>query len=299
MNEKITKIIVTDSGLGGLNIAANIYKKAKQMPLISDLEIIFFNSLPKENFGYNNIQDYKLKTAIFDNALQGMSKLNPDLILIACNTLSVIYNSTTYSSGPLHKVKGIIEAGVSLAFNNIYNTPNKLIILGTPTTITSDIHKKMLIEKGVKEENIISQACKNLESEIQINSYSEKVETLIYQYLNNAVKEPDKNIRYYILLGCTHYEYSLQIFNKVCSKYFSDYKILNPNSVMVDDAVKYIKGQDVGRMVSAKVISRTCINPIDLKNIYNIIEQRNPEFAKELLNYEYNPNSFSVDELNE
>ncbi len=297
MSESKTRIIITDSGLGGVNIAANIYKKAKQMPLKNDLEIIFFNSLPKENFGYNSMNNEELKATIFNNALNGMSKLNPDLILIACNTLSVVYYSTNYFQNPLNCVKGIIEAGVNLALNSITNNDDKIIILGTPTTIAGNNHKKELISKGMNEDNIITQACKNLESEIQINSYSENVENLIFQYLNDAVPNPRTDIKYYILLGCTHYEYSLRVFRKVCNKYFPNYQILNPNEVMVNEALAHLKGSDLGRMVYGKVISRTAINVIDLKNIYDIIMIKSPDFANELLNYEYNPNSFSVVEL--
>ncbi len=297
MNGNKTRIIVTDSGLGGLNIAANIYESAKKTPLKNDLEIIFFNSLPKENFGYNSMTDVALKSKIFNNALLGMSKLEPDLILIACNTLSVVYYSTEYYKNPRHEVKGIIELGVNLALDSIKSPLDKLIVLGTPTTITGNSHKNLLIEKGFNQENIITKACKNLESEIQINSYSDKVKSLIEEYIREAVPNPLPDVKYFVLLGCTHYEYSNKIFRDVLSSYFNNYEILNPNSVMVEEAIKSLKGADLGRMVSGRIISRTAINIKDLKNISDILKKKSRDFGMLLLDYEYNPDSFSVSEL--
>jgi len=297
MKDKRTKIIVTDSGLGGINIAANIYNSAKKTPLKNDLEIIFFNALPKENFGYNSMTDESMKAKIFNNALLGMLNLEPDLILIACNTLSVVYNNTDFCKTPLTNVKGIIEAGVNLVLDKITNKSDKLIILGTPTTIKGNSHVKQLISKGFEELNIITKACKNLESEIQINAYSNTVKTLIEQYIKEAIPNPQPEIKYYILLGCTHYEYSLRIFRQVFNNYFTNYEILNPNSVMVNETISYLKGNDLGRKTTCKVISRTAINNIDLKNIYDIINNFSTDFAFDLLNYKYDPSAFSVNEL--
>lgn len=295
---KKTRIVITDSGLGGVNIAANIFENAKKNYLNNDLEVIFFNALPKENFGYNSINNYSIKTTIFNNALIGMHSLNPDLILIACNTLSVVYYDTPFSKNPLTNVKGIIESGVKLILDNIKLHDGIIVILGTPTTIMGNNHKKLLISKGVKEDKIITQACKNLESEIQKDSSSQKVKELIKNYISQAVPNPN-NLTYYIVLGCTHYEYSLPLFIDVFNNYFENYKILNPNQIMVQETMDYLRGDKINKTISAKVISKTIINKEDLLNVNKIINKISPSFSYALLNYTYNNNAFSVKELEE
>ncbi len=296
---KSRKIVVTDSGLGGVNIAANILENAKNIPLFDDLEVVFFNALPKENFGYNSINDYKIKTTIFNNALYGMHLLNPDLILIACNTLSVVYYDTQFYKNPLTNVNGIIELGVNLILDNIKLNDGIIVILGTPTTIMGNNHKKLLLNEGIKEDKIITQACKNLESEIQKDASSQVVKSLIKNYIMQAVPNPSKNLTYYILLGCTHYEYSLPIFHEVFDNYFANYKILNPNETMVQKTLDYLRGNNLNKKVSANVISKTIINKEDLLNVSEIINNISPQFAKALLNYTHMPNAFSISELEE
>lgn len=70
-------------------------------------------------------------------------KYVPDLILIACNTLSVVYPHTEFSKNTKTKVLGIVEFGVEQVLEELKKNPDyDVIITGTNTTIESRDHEK-------------------------------------------------------------------------------------------------------------------------------------------------------------
>ena len=80
------RVLVTDLGLGGLSVQAQINKKLTDLKIVPSVEIIYYNSLADRKYGYNRMKSIDEKVEVFDSALQGMDKFDPELILIACNT---------------------------------------------------------------------------------------------------------------------------------------------------------------------------------------------------------------------
>lgn len=76
------KILMFDSGVGGLSVMQEVYKANKQA--------LFYYLFDHECFPYGNKSEVFLKKRV-SNLLQSLcSKLKPDLIVIACNTASTI-----------------------------------------------------------------------------------------------------------------------------------------------------------------------------------------------------------------
>ena len=95
----IIRIVVTDSGLGGISVLGELESKLKTARIFNNVELIFFNALYSKDLGYNEIESNREKANIFNNALFSMQdNYHPDIILIACNTLSVIYPITQFSN---------------------------------------------------------------------------------------------------------------------------------------------------------------------------------------------------------
>lgn len=288
-------IVITDSGLGGLSVQALIAKKFKY-DFNNNLEIIFFNALAEKNYGYNSLTSKKNKLLIFDNALRGMLKFNPDVILIACNTLSTLYNETEISKNISIPVIGIVESGIEMVLNNIKKVKEfGIIILGTPTTIDSNQHKSALIRFGIEEKKIITQPCKNLETEIQNNPKSKKVKELIKKYLLEATTQiENKSSHQFVLFACTHYGYSNKIFSEeIVNLYGNNFTILNPNEKMADlinfenNSEDYVNGN-----LTIKVLSKVKISESQKKNLGALISKNCLQVAAALQNYEYLPNLF-------
>ncbi len=299
LNKKEITVVVTDSGLGGLSVAASLLNNFKLYSSAKTVKIIFFNSLAHPDFGYNQMPNIERKAEVFDAALRSMeSNYSPDIILIACNTLSVVFPFTNFSKHSLIPVVGIVEFGVNMIAQKLNEAKNSsAIILGTETTIKGNVHKKRLIEMGIEEDRIVTQACNNLESVIQVNPASKDTNLLIEKYIDEAVKSLNGlNRKINVALCCTHYEYSIPIFNEVLSTKGIDYSIINPNEKMSEFLFGDKKKKSGGvSKIEAKVVSRCKIADSDIENIGKCISHNSIEFESALKNYKLIQNLFEVD----
>ncbi|MBK7104299.1 MAG: aspartate/glutamate racemase family protein [Ignavibacteriae bacterium] len=297
--KKHIRIIITDSGLGGLSVHALIDKKLR---IINDkqIELIYFNSFAGGNFGYNSLKNVNDKLLIFDSALKGMMKLNPDIILIACNTLSVLFNQTKMFKEIEIPVIGIVDNGIEMILDKINTVSDyNIVIVGTETTINSNQHKTKLVNSGIDENKIVSQACENLESEIQINPNSNIVEKLIREYLFKAVQKiRNPKLQTLLLLGCTHYGYSKEIFEKVLTEFCgNNFEVLNPNEKMAE-IFNELKS-DIGiteNIIKNRILSRVKIREEQIENLRNLLKLDSIYLVKTLENAEFIPNLFTFDE---
>ncbi len=292
------KVIITDSGLGGLSVHALLDKHLRSLNNIPNVELIFFNSLASHDLGYNTMKSTERKLNVFNNAVRAMLKLKPDIILIACNTLSALYPLTEISKEIKIPVISIIDLGIEMILENVTDTTgNQVIIFGTETTIKSGIYKKKLMEHNFSENQIISQACKNLESEIQINPKSKKVHSLIDRYVDeasHAITGDNNNV--VAVLACTHYGYSKNIFEeKLSAKFGKGISLLNPNEKMGKIINFKNSGNNTNRKrITNKVISRVDVSLDEMQNLNLLLSKDSPYVAKALTNYVWDKNLFVV-----
>src|SRR4030042_1402510 len=108
-------IAVTDSGLGGMGVLADAAARMETAGIFEHANFVFFNALFSNEGGYNALPSTEEKVRVFDNALEALARVVcPDLILIGCNTLSVIYPQTAFARKTEIPVLGIVEAGQTL-----------------------------------------------------------------------------------------------------------------------------------------------------------------------------------------
>jgi len=290
------KIVITDSGLGGLSVLGKLEYKLKSNPIFEKAELIFFNSLYSSDYGYNSIKNMAEKATVFNNALNTIyQNYNPDLILIACNTLSVVYPFTKFAKNPKTEVKGIVESGVSLFLENLKSdTDSKIILFGTPTTINSGIYPKQLSSEKIEQKRIISQACPYLETEIQNNPTGEKTEQQIEKFVKEGIKKSGKNFsNLFAGLCCTHYGYSEDVFYNILSKNFNgNIKILNPNNSILD----FLFDQEVKQYsicdTKVTVVSQVKIKRNEINSLGKILSETADKTAYALEKYLLTKNLF-------
>ena len=104
-----TTLVVTDSGLGGMSVFAGLVQGLARGSEYSRINLVYVNAWPRQHKGYNHYPDMAARARVFHNALTAMAGFRPDQILIACNTLSVIYPHTQFSAQTLIPVTGIVE----------------------------------------------------------------------------------------------------------------------------------------------------------------------------------------------
>lgn len=290
------RIIVTDSGLGGINVMANAFNQLKRIKTYPEVELIFFNALPDEQFGYNQLESLSEKVRIFATVLKSIDEnYHPDNILIACNTLSVVYNSIDLNLRERLPVTGILETGVKMIFDKLKNdTDSHVIIIGTPTTINSRQHETELINKGVEPSRIISVPCLLLESVIQNNPDSPDVFLKIEECLYTTIKDLERQKKIYLALCCTHYEYSSHSFEKFLHSNRFVYEVLNPNEKMLESLIFNDNKNEKEPKIVMKVVSKTKIKESDINSINRILRIKCPELQEVLANYEYKPDLFKL-----
>jgi len=231
-------IAVTDSGLGGLSIMAEAAARLKEAKIFEKADLVFFNALFSNESGYNSLRTRAEKIAVFNSALDSLEKnYRPDLVLIGCNTLSVLTRDTSFSKRAKIPVVGIVDAGVGMFLKALKTNPTaSLILFGTETTIGEGEHKRKLMEAGIPEKRIIAQACPELAGYIENGYESDETALLIESYVEEALaKLADPNAPVYAGLVCTHYGYSLSLWKKAFEERGRKLQgILNPNSRMLD-----------------------------------------------------------------
>ncbi|MBD3179443.1 MAG: hypothetical protein GF417_07425 [Candidatus Latescibacteria bacterium] len=294
------KIAITDSGLGGLSITAEAVSLMKEMGVFGKADFIFYNALFSNEGGYNSLSDRAEKIGKFSAALNSLSRFfNPDIIIIGCNTLSVLYDETEFSSSAGIPVVGIVESGVWLIGRSIRETPGaKVIIFGTQTTIEEGVHREKLIESGIPAENVFEQACPELTNYIELGYQSPETEMLIGAYVDEALSkmgnEPEP---FYASLNCTHYGYSMELWRK-SFEYMghNPMEILNPNR----DLVKVLYPEEKRARyenpeISVRVISGVRIEPERIKSIEGYLRDLSPLTSKALVDYEFREDLFEKD----
>lgn len=296
-NKDSVKILVTDSGLGGLSITANLYEKLKTAGIFKKVDIIFFNVQPHLKSGYNSLKTREHKVWVFDNALESMEKIfHPDIILIGCNTLSVLYESTKYSKKVEIPVYGIVEAGINLIEENI-NKDSEVVIFATKTTVSEGKHKSKLVSDGFAEDKIITIPCPKLAGAIERGFESNTTDSLVNIYVQQSIaelKNADTNNNIFVSYNCTHYGYVDSLFRKTFDKFGVAVKdFLDPNIYMTeffftDDNLNRFESTEI----SISVYSQAELTEEKLNSISTLIKRSSTETASALMNYTFNPAYF-------
>jgi len=291
---KTNKIVITDSGLGGLDVAAKLYEKLLKKQNIGPIEIVFANALPETNQGYNKLPDPDSKAAVFNRVLFGIRKFySPNLIGIACNTLSAVTHLTDYYKSFSDKIINIIDIGIS-RFTASYPDfkESNVLIFGTETTIHSSEYQNRLVKLGAAKENITAQMCPNLASEIERGYQSGKTADNIRTCVNNALSKIQYKIKKtYCILGCTHYGYAESQFkNNLLEAGLSDIEFINPNDYLVDYILSKIdipmkKDKEDSTPPSIKIISRCRILSEEIESISKLLQNISTETVQALQNY--------------
>lgn len=292
-------IVVTDSGLGGLSVAADVAASLPQSGVFENVRIIFFNSLFHNKSGYNYLKTEAEKIQIFNTILNVMQeKYHPDLLLIACNTLSVLYPKTPFSGKVNFPVIGIVERGVELIAEQFdKNSPATGIIFATETTISSHAHKNLLISRGYLANRVIEQPCTRLAGSIERGHDSEETIGYIKQYVAEAITQLNhRNSSIFASLNCTHYGYSLQQFKDAFAVAgYPEIEIIDPNPTMADFLITtpYLNRYPKTK-VTVEVISKTEIHAEKKISLSKLLERISPVTASALLNYHNDPELFHV-----
>ncbi|MGA2260206.1 MAG: aspartate/glutamate racemase family protein [Acidobacteriota bacterium] len=290
-------LVVTDSGLGGLSICAEIERILRQTTLYRNVRITYFNAWPDPRSGYNDLPDMQSRAGVFNGALIRMAQFEPDRIVIACNTLSILYPMTEFSRTTRIPVLGIIDAGVDLFCEALNADPLSAIVLfGTRTTIQSRVHRDRLVQKGIQGSRIMAISCHGLAAAIEKNPESRAVTDLIEECVSEACKAGLPGERLYVGLCCTHFTYVKEsIRASLARRSGKSIHILDPNH-RVAGCVAPGEAEALIAPARAKmrveVISKVALDDNQRRALAKQVEPVSAVTARALLSYTHQPDLF-------
>jgi glutamate racemase len=297
-NQENLSVVIVDSGMGGLSICAEIAHGFAEKNSHSRVNLTYFNAWPEQKRGYNSLPSQADRVRVFDSAMTAIEKLNPALILIACNTLSILFNETPFAKTVKIPVIGIIDFGVNMtAVQMQTHSESQAIILGTLTTVNSETHKNALIEKGFVPERVIGQQCDQLATRIESGPEKEQVSQMIAGFLGEAVGKATMNeAPVYVVFCCTHFGYARKSFERWLKHYFGDRAmILNPNTAMSRYVLEQFEADLVEKTtVDVTVLSRINWSDEKVEAIAETLKGVSPLTAEALRNYRQDLELFVV-----
>ena len=294
-------IAVIDSGLGGLAITADVLERTKTSRIFQEVRILFYNALFSNEGGYNSLKSREEKLKVLDSALTSLTRdYKPDLILIGCNTLSVLYPDSEYSQHTQIPVVGIVSAGVDLIAQNLKVHPKSIVIIfATQTTVEEAVHKGQLEAKGFLKGRIHTQACPDLVEYIERGYDSDETEMLIQAYVDEALDQIPLPQEILISFSCTHYGYSEELWQKAFRNQRTDpIAMLNPNGRMSDFLFPpERKARYEKTLVSVQVVSMIKLESKQIESIGRHLEKTSSQTAQALRNYLWKPELFEWESL--
>ena len=208
-----THTVVTDSGLGGLAVCAALERGLRRSGQAAPARLTYFNAWPFDDRGYNDLPDVPARARVFDDALARMEALQPDRIVIACNTLSVLYPHTSFSRTAAVPVHGIVEAGIEgFAERLRADADASIVLVGTKTTIESGVHRDGLVSRGIDAARIAAVPCHGLAAAIERDVNGARAAELLAECANRAAAAAAPGGTLYLGLCCTHYGYVAEGF---------------------------------------------------------------------------------------
>ena len=292
-------IVVTDSGLGGLSVVADLAARLPQSGIARSARVVFVNALLDDAVGYNDLKDEADRIRVFDAALAAMeSRYRPDLVLVACNTLSVFYGKTEHARRGTTETVSIVPMGADLIERTLKETPDATaMIFATKGTIDSGAHRRLLVGKGVPDARIVGQSCPKLTGAIERGAHSEETAGRIRGFVEEALARlPGKRGPLVVSLNCTHFGYARPLWEETFEKLgYPAVKVLDPNPLMTD----LVLGKGAPRsyrqtQVTVEVVSKTPI-PSGVKSALGaLLRTTSPATADALETYTHAPDLFHV-----
>lgn len=185
--EKSRPIVILDSGLGGLNVL----EKLRTLYPIENFVLFYDNE-----FSPYGTKNEKILGRRVSKIIKQISRINPKIIVLACNTLDALTQEKFEGSFPMTPIFGVINPTATAALE--VTKTKKIALLATRNTVSSQKYIHAMIKS--KNVNLYALECLRLATAIENNDDVAKT-------LQEEIK-PLTNIEFdTIILGCTHYHY--------------------------------------------------------------------------------------------
>jgi glutamate racemase len=200
------RIAVFDSGIGGITV---LNEAIKSMP---GNEYIYYADT--NNVPYGTKPKEQVKNIIF-NAVEFISKLDIDALVIACNTATSIAAEDLRSlySFPIIGMEPAVKPAIKIGKEN----RNRILVFATPLTLKE--HKFINLVERIDEEKIVDYL--PLPELVEYAEAFEFSQETFFSYLDNKLNTFDLTQYSAVVLGCTHFVLYKDLFNKYLPSHIS------------------------------------------------------------------------------
>ncbi len=288
-------ILITDSGVGGVSVVAYAERFVREHGFREPVKLTFANAAPENDYGYNSMPTREEKLATFDRFLRNVTdRYQPDIIYVACNTLSVLLPDTPYFVRAAIPVKGIVETGVALLLGELESDARSVaLVFGTQTTIAAATYPRMLAERGIAPARIISQACPGLADTISEDREGAKTGNEIRMWVSRALEKlGDTSVPVVACLACTHYGYRKELFAAAFAEAGIRATVVNPNESAVGDLFPDARNEAEHRVVEVGFVTRYAIPEATIEALTWFLEGISPKTVAAMTNYQHVPDLF-------
>jgi glutamate racemase len=289
------RIAITDSGVGGLAVCADVEARLRRNPPAGPVELLYLNAALEDDYSYNSMPTRAEQLRTFDNFLHAAAeRYAPDLLFIACNTLSVLFRDAWFDAHRGTPILGIVEAGqreLEAAWHA--DTQAGIILFATPTTIKAGSYARYLHELGMPDRQIAEQACPGLPDAISNDASGALATELLQRFVPAALAQFDSPpTRVAAFLGCTHYGYQAGTFERELKKTVDAVQILNPNrraGRMIADEIARRSGglSDAAGTVTIRFVSRYAVPDAPLQSLPRYLGASAPATVAALQRFEH------------
>ena len=189
MDEILPRILLFDSGVGGLSI---YHELKKQLP---DSEYHYYAD--HEAAPYGNKKDEWLNSRLLSTIHSLNQNINPSIIVIACNTASTL-SLTRLREKIETPIIGVVPA-IKVAAQ--YKTDSPVGLLATPATINRN-YTDTLIDTFIDNQTTIKVGSTELVYMAEEKLNNQKVDLSV---LKSIVSPFLKSKCQHVVLGCTHF----------------------------------------------------------------------------------------------
>lgn len=285
------KLVVTDSGFGGLSIVALLEQYLDCKSAAGPREIIYVNAAPANEVGYNDLTDRVEKLNLFNQVLINIqSKLNPDRVLIACNTLSVFLDEILIQENLAVPTLDVVTEGTKVIIELLAPCPQStLLFFATETTIDEGRYQKRLSQFGISEERLFFQICPGLATQISNDLRGEETFNKIRVFVEKAIAKVSQTPQLAaVYLGCTHYSFRENLFVRALQEMGVAARMLMPNLRIVNQLVATQANLfEQPQPPSIRFISRYLLPQREVQTISQFLAPTAPKTARALCSYEY------------
>ncbi|HKB80526.1 MAG TPA: hypothetical protein VKH35_12510 [Thermoanaerobaculia bacterium] len=291
-------ILVTDSGVGGLSVCAYAERFVRTHGFVEPVRLTFANAAPENDYGYNSMPSREVKLETFDRYLRNVTaRYAPDLIYVACNTLSVLLADTPYVRTAAIPVKGIVGTGAAQLGSELERDPRSVaMIFGTQTTIDAGAYPRLLREHGVPASRIVSQACPGLADTISEDRRGEKTNAEIVRWVGAAIEKlPRTDVPVVAFLACTHYGYRKDLFVDALAGAGMQATVVDPNERAVGALFGEPAGgggSEINRAVDVEFVTRYAIPRSTVEALTFFLSDVSPRTVAAMRNFVHVPDLF-------